>query len=231
MEYTVVIQRFNPETDTKPGHTEYRIEAEPHERVLDLLVRIQSEQDSTLGFRKSCAHGVCGSDAMVINGENRLACSTLVRNLKGNTISIAPLPGAPVLKDLIIDTDGFWEKYQAVMPYLINHDPIPDRERLQSPSEHHLIEESTKCILCGACTHSCPTTWANNDYLGPAALLKAYRFIFDSRDQATEERLETVARDNGIWRCYTAYNCVESCPKEIDITWHITKLKKKALHS
>jgi len=229
MEYSVVILRFIPEKNPLPFHEEFTVEAAPHERVLDVLLRIKAEQDSSLALRKSCGHGVCGSDAMLINGENRLACSTLVRDLKGRKIRIEPLPGARVERDLVIDTDVFWEKYQDVMPYLVNNDPPPDRERLQSPAEHEQIEESTRCILCGACTHACPTSWANPDYLGPAALLKAYRFIFDSRDHATAQRLERVNGDRGIWECYTAYNCVEACPKEIDITWHITRLKKAVL--
>jgi succinate dehydrogenase / fumarate reductase, iron-sulfur subunit len=228
MLYSVTILRYNPERQPQPSYVTYRVEAEPHERVLDILVKIQSVQDSTLSFRKSCGHGVCGSDAMMINGKNRLACSTLMRDIKGGKLTIEPLPGAPVLRDLIIDTEKFWSKYQHVMPWLVPEEPPPDKERLQSPEEHQQIEESTKCILCGACSHACPTSWANQDYLGPAALLKAYRFIFESRDTETEQRLERIAGDNGLWQCYTAYNCVEACPKDIDITWHISRLKKRA---
>ena len=229
MEYPVVILRFDPEKDAHPHYQEFIVDTAPHERVLDVLLKIKSEQDSTLGLRKSCGHGVCGSDAMLINGENRLACSTLVRDLKSNRIKVEPLPGASIVKDLIIDTDAFWTKYQEVMPYLVNDEAPPDRERLQRPEEHEMIEESTRCILCGACSHACPTSWANDSYLGPAALLKAYRFIFDSRDHADQERLRKVTSDHGIWKCYTAYNYVEACPKDIDITWHITRLKKASL--
>jgi succinate dehydrogenase / fumarate reductase iron-sulfur subunit len=228
-EYSVIILRYDPESSSPPAYQEFTVSAEPYERVLDIFLKIKSEQDSTLALRKSCGHGVCGSDAMLINGENRLACSTLVKDLKSRRITVEPLPGAVVEKDLIVNTDTFWKKYQAVMPYLVNDEPPPDRERLQSPKEHEIIEESTRCILCGACTQACPTSWANEDYLGPAALLKAYRFIFDSRDQAKQERLRKVASDHGIWQCYTVYNCVEACPKEIDITWHITRLKKASL--
>lgn len=226
MVYSVVILRFDPEKDASPYYKEFFTDAAPHERVLDVLLKIKAEQDSTIALRKSCGHGVCGSDAMLINGENKLACSTLVKDLKSNSIRVEPLPGAPVEKDLVINTDFFWKKYRDIMPYLVNHEPPPDRERLQSPAEHEIIEESTRCILCGACSYACPTSWANESYLGPAALLKAYRFIFDSRDQAQQERLEKVGSDRGIWKCYTAYNCVEACPKEIDITWHIARLKK-----
>ncbi|MEC9486585.1 MAG: succinate dehydrogenase iron-sulfur subunit [Prosthecochloris sp.] len=229
MEYTVRILRYHPELKPRPWHQTYRVEASGHERVLDVLLKIQSEQDPTLALRKSCGHGVCGSDAMMINGENRLACSTLMRDITGKNLTVEPLPGAMVQRDLIIDTDRFWSKYQAVMPWLQASEPAPDRERLQTPDEHEKIEESTKCIMCGACTHACPTSWANHDYLGPAALLKAYRFIFDSRDTATEERLQRIGSGNGLWQCYTVYNCVEACPKDIDITWHITQLKKAAL--
>ncbi len=227
--YTVVVFRYNPESHASPRYEEFVVEAEPHERVLDLLLKIKAEHDSTLVFRKSCAHGVCGSDAMVINGQNRLACSVLLRDLESSRIKIEPLPAAPVEKDLVINTDAFWQKYRSIDPCLVNHDPPPDRERLQRPAEHDIIEESTRCILCGACSQACPTSWANKSYLGPAALLKAYRFIFDSRDRARQDRLEKVASEHGIWQCYTVYNCFEACPKEIDITWHITRLKKAAL--
>lgn len=229
MEYSVEILRFDPEKDRSPYYQSFLVDAALNERVLDVLLKIRSEQDSTLALRKSCGHGVCGSDAMLINGENRLACATLLKDLQGKSIRIEPLPGAAIEKDLVINTDPFWEKNREVMPYLINPNPPPDRERLQSPAEHELIAESTRCILCGACTQACPTSWSNENYLGPAALLKAYRFIFDSRDHARQERLEKVASDRGIWKCYTIYNCVEACPKEIDITWHITRLKKAAL--
>ncbi len=229
MEYSVIILRFDPEKKRSSYYQEFRVEAAPHERVLDVLLKIKAEQDSTLALRKSCGHGICGSDAMLINGENRLACSTLVRDLHSRKIRIKPLPGIEVEKDLIVNMDSFWKKYQDIMPYLVNHQPPPDRERLQSPEEHEIIEEPTRCILCGACTQACPTAWANENYLGPAAILKAYRFIFDSRDQAGTERLRRVASDHGIWQCYTAYNCVEACPKDIDITWHITRLKKASI--
>ena len=223
----VTIRKFDPEKDKAPYFRTYSVEADPDERFLDVLNRIKWEQDGTLTYRKSCAHGVCGSCAMFINGENLLACTTLVKDLKTNRIKVEPLPGADIDKDLAINQDDFWEQYRKVKPYLINDDPPPARERLQSPEEFDRIEESTKCILCGACTYSCPSKWADPDYLGPAAMLKAYRFIFDSRDQAGEERLGILDSKKGIFKCYTIFNCVEACPKEINLTWHFSQIKKK----
>jgi len=229
MQLEVSIKRFNPEKDTAPHWETYKVEAEPMDRVLDVLNKIKWEQDGTLTYRKSCAHGVCGSDAMMINGENRLACVTLVRDLRTTKLRIEPLPGAPVIKDMVIDMTGFWRKYETVMPYLINDDPPPETERYMSSEDQERIEESTRCILCGACTYSCPSTWSDEEYLGPAALLKAYRFIFDSRDQATDARLKIVDNNKGLWKCYTIFNCVQACPKEIDITKHISALKRKVV--
>jgi succinate dehydrogenase / fumarate reductase iron-sulfur subunit len=232
MDLTVKIKRYNPETDAEPHWETYKLEADPMDSALSVLNHIKWNIDGTLTFRKSCAHGICGSDAMQINGENKLACSVLVQDLvgtKGGTISYAPMPAAPVIKDLVIDQENFFEKYRAVMPWLVNNTPPPERERLQSPEEHFIIEEATKCIMCGACTHSCPSTWAAPDYLGPAAMLKAYRYTFDSRDHGTEERLEVVDSKEGLWKCYTIFNCVQACPKGIDITRWLSALKRKSV--
>lgn len=227
MKLEVTIKKFDPEKDGAPYFKAYEIQADPEERILDVLNRIKGEQDGTLTYRKSCGHGVCGSCAMNINGENMLACMTLVKDIKGDKLKVEPLPGAPVDKDLALDQDNFWESYRKVKPYLINDDPPPPRERLQAPEAFALIEESTKCILCGACTFSCPSKWADPEYLGPAAMLKAYRFIFDSRDQHGEERLKILDNKKGIFKCYTIFNCVEACPKEINVTWHMSEIKKK----
>ena len=232
MNLTVKIQRYNPDTDDAPHWETYEVEADPMDRALDLLNHLKWHVDGSLTFRKSCAHGICGSDAMQINGENKLACSNLVQDLvgkDGGTITFAPLPAAPVIKDLAVDQSGFFEKYRAVMPWLVNHTPPPEKERRQSPEQHAVIEDATKCIMCGACTHSCPSTWAAPDYLGPAALLKAFRYTFDSRDQGTEDRLEIVDSKDGLWKCYTIFNCVEACPKGIDITRWLSALKRKAV--
>ncbi|MGC8938389.1 MAG: succinate dehydrogenase iron-sulfur subunit, partial [Thermodesulfovibrio sp.] len=206
----------------------FRIKLNSMERVLDGLIKIKETRDGTLTFRKSCAHGVCGSCAMKINGKNRLACQTLVKDLP-EVIEIEPLPSLPVIKDLVVDMTLFFEKNDKVLPYLINDEPAPERERIQSPEDQHKILESITCIMCGSCTTSCPVFWADKEYLGPSALLKAYRFIFDSRDRATEQRLEAITGEHGLWRCHSIFNCVEVCPKEIDITKHILKLKRQAV--
>ena len=228
------IKRYNPEKDSAPHWETYDVPVDPMDSALAVLLYIKWHLDGTLTFRKSCAHGICGSDAMQINGENKLACSVLVKDLaksEGATISYAPMPTGAVIKDLVIDQTGFWEKYRAVMPYLINDEPTPERERFQTPEDHELIEDATKCILCGACTHSCPSTWADPTYLGPAAMLKAYRYTFDSRDRGSDERLQIVDSREGLWKCYTIFNCVEACPKEIDITRWLSALKRKAVTS
>ncbi|MFN3595881.1 MAG: succinate dehydrogenase iron-sulfur subunit [Rubricoccaceae bacterium] len=231
MNVTVKIKRYDPERDAEPHWESYQVDADPMDRALDLLMHVKWFQDGTLTFRKSCAHGICGSDAMKINGENLLACSVLVQDItkEGGTVTFEPLPAAPVIKDLVIDQTGFFDKFRAVMPWLINDGPTPEKERLQSPEQHAIIEDATKCILCGACTHSCPSTWADPDYLGPAAMLKAFRYVFDSRDTEAEERLKIVDSKDGLWKCYTIFNCVQACPKGIDITRWLSALKRKAV--
>lgn len=226
--YTFKIKRFNPEEASFPGWQEFSLEMEPFERILDGLIRIKDNIDGGLTFRRSCGHGICGSCAMKINGKNGLVCQTLVKDMP-QTITLEPLPALPVIKDLAVDMDLFFEKNDMVMPFLINNEPPPERERLQSPEDQEKIVESITCIMCGSCTTSCPSFWADKQYLGPSALLKAYRFIFDSRDRAADERLEKVAQIHGLWRCHSIYNCVEACPKEIDIAGHILKLKRLAL--
>jgi succinate dehydrogenase / fumarate reductase iron-sulfur subunit len=225
MDVQLRILRFDPERDALPHWEKYAVPAEPSDRVLDLLHQVKWYQDGTLTFRRSCAHGVCGSDAMLINGRNRLACEYLVKDA-GREISVEPVPGSQVLKDLLIDLDGFWEKYRSVMPYLVNEDvPEDGRERRQSPAEREQFEDTSKCILCGACTTACPSFWANPDYVGPAAIVNAHRFIFDSRDHATEERLEIMADADGVWRCRTIFNCTEVCPRGIEVEHAIGEVK------
>ena len=232
MTVTVKVQRFNPEVDDKPRWESFQAPTVPMDRALDLLHYIKWHLDGSLAFRKSCAHGICGSDAMKIDGENKLACSILLHDLgtkDGGTVTFEPLPAAPVVKDLVIDQSKFFAKYRAIMPWLINSTPAPEKERFQSPAQHAIIEDATKCIMCGACTHSCPSTWADPDYLGPAAMLKAFRYVFDSRDTESEERLKVVDSKDGLWKCYTIFNCVQACPKEIDITRWLSALKRKSV--
>ena len=218
MDVTLRIRRFNPEADSAPHWESYKLTADPSDRVLDLLHQVKWYTDGTLTFRRSCAHGVCGSDAMLINGRNLLACATLVRDA-GSTITVEPIRGLPVVKDLLVDQEGFWEKYRGVMPFLVN-EAVPEDglERRQSPAERALYEDTSRCILCAACTTACPVFWTNPAYVGPAAIVNAHRFIFDSRDSAREERLELMADADGVWRCRTVFNCVEACPRGINIT-------------
>jgi succinate dehydrogenase / fumarate reductase iron-sulfur subunit len=204
------------------------VELEPFERLLDGLIRIKDHMDGSLTFRRSCAHGICGSCAMKINGKNRLACQTLAKAMP-ETIEFEPLPAFPVIKDLVVDMEPFFGMIDKVLPHLVNDEPPPKRERLQSPGDQHKILQAITCILCGCCTSSCPSYWADKKYLGPAAILKGARFILDTRDRAADERLALLAQTHGIWRCHSIYNCVEVCPKEIDVTGHISMMKRLAL--
>ncbi|GGN01541.1 succinate dehydrogenase iron-sulfur subunit [Thermus composti] len=204
----------------------YVLEASPRERVLDLLLQVKAEVDGSLAFRYSCGQGVCGSDALTINGRNRLACKTLVKDV-GPRIRVEPLKAFRPLKDLIVDMEPFFAAYRAVKPYLINPEPPPGRERLQSPEERARYEEATRCILCGACTSSCPVYWVNGRYIGPAAIVQAHRFLFDSRDLGAEERLAGwLGGRSGVWRCRNAHNCTEACPRGIDVNRLITEVKR-----
>ena len=222
------IRRFNPERDEQPWWGEYTIEAEPTDRLLDALNHVKWYLDGTLTYRRSCAHGVCGSDAMVVNGSNALACKVLLKNL-GESVTVEPLRGLPVIKDLLVDLDGFFEQYRRAKPYLITHSPTPQKERLQTPEDRERFDDSTKCILCAACTTSCPSFWANPDYIGPAAIVNAARFIFDNRDEGGEERLKVLNSIDGVWRCRTIFNCVEACPRGINVTRAIGEVKKALL--
>jgi succinate dehydrogenase / fumarate reductase iron-sulfur subunit len=228
MKVTLKIKRFNPEKDAAPYWGEYPVEAEPTDRLLDALNYVKWYIDGTLTYRRSCAHGVCGSDAMLINGANTLACKVLLQNL-GSKITVEPMRGFRVIKDLLVDMEAFFEKYRKAKPYLITHSPEPEKERLQSIQDREAFEDTTKCILCGACTTSCPSFWANEDYVGPATIVNAHRFIFDSRDEGREERLEILGAADGVWRCRTIFNCVEACPRDINITRAIGEVKKALL--
>lgn len=233
METTFRIRRFNPEVPgkNKPYWQEFVLkDVDPTDRVLELLHRIKWEQDGTLTLRRSCAHGVCGSDAMRINGQNKLACKVLLKDFGTGDhikVQVEPILGLPVLKDLLVDMEPFFAHYRQVMPYFINDSPVPanGRERLQSQEDREKFDDSTKCILCAACTTSCPSFWANGEYVGPAAIVQAHRFIFDSRDQAAQERLEVLSEEDGVWRCRTIYNCTEACPRGIQVTKAIGEVK------
>jgi succinate dehydrogenase / fumarate reductase iron-sulfur subunit len=225
MQVDLRILRFDPDRDPKPHWERYSVDADPMDRVLDLLHRIKYEQDGTLTFRRSCGHGICGSDAMLVNGRNRLACKIRVDQL-GRKISVAPLPGLPVVKDLVVDMEGFFDSYRSVMPFLVAEGPPPDRERRQSARERARFDDTTKCILCAACTSSCPSFWAKSSYVGPAAIVNAHRFVFDSRDDAREERLEILADKDGVWRCRTIFNCTDACPRGIQITQAILEVSE-----
>jgi succinate dehydrogenase / fumarate reductase iron-sulfur subunit len=229
MQINVRIKRYDPEVDPRPRWMEYKLEAAPTDRVLDVLNEIKWEQSGSLAYRRSCAHGICGSDAMKINGRNRLACKVLVKDL-GSQIEVEPLPGMPVLKDLIVDMEPFLDSYKAIIPYLVNDEPAPPRERLQSPEERARFDDTTKCILCAACTSSCPIFWTNGRYIGPAAIVNAHRFLFDSRDKGSQQRIDKLASMNGVWRCRTAYNCTEACPRDIPITQLIEEVKRAVMY-
>jgi succinate dehydrogenase / fumarate reductase iron-sulfur subunit len=231
MHITLRIRRYNPETDEKPHWAEYELEdVHRTDRVLDLLHQVKWYQDGTLSLRRSCAHGVCGSDAMRINGVNMLACKSLVKDLvKGERgrIQVEPILGMKVLKDLVVDMDPFFEHYRTVTPYFVNDEEPPERERLQDPADRAIYDEGTKCILCAACTSSCPSFWANETYVGPAAIVQAHRFIFDNRDKAGKERLAVLSEENGVWRCRTVFNCSSACPRDIPVTKLIAEVKKE----
>jgi succinate dehydrogenase / fumarate reductase iron-sulfur subunit len=230
MKINLKIKRFNPETDRKPHWETYPIEVEPTDQVLDALHRVKWYHDGTLTLRRSCAHGICGSDAVRINGRNALACKVLVRDVveEGGTLQVEPLLGLTIIKDLIVDMEPFFDHYRSVLPFLINEDPLPEdgRERLQSPEARERFDKGTWCILCAACTTSCPSYWANDNYVGPAAIVQAHRFIYDDRDQAAAERLEILNEQFGVWRCRTVFNCTEACPRDIPVTQLIGEVKK-----
>lgn len=220
------VYRYNPDADAKPYMQDYDIALQPTDvMLLDALVRLK-ETDDSLAFRRSCREGICGSDAMNVNGRNRLACITHISELK-EPIAIRPLPGQPVIRDLIVDMSQFFKQYHAVKPYVVNNDPEPERERLQSPEEREKLNGLYECILCACCSTQCPSFWWNPDkFLGPAALLQAYRFIADSRDQATGERLDDLEDPYKLYRCHTIMNCTEVCPKGLNPTKAIGHIRE-----
>jgi succinate dehydrogenase / fumarate reductase iron-sulfur subunit len=227
---TIKVKRFNPEIDEKPHWQAFTVDdVEGTDRVLDVLHRAKWYQDGTLTFRRSCAHGVCGSDAMVINGANGLACQVLIQDV-GTDITVEAIRGFPVIKDLVVDMEPFFAQYRSVLPYLIADDDPGYTERHQTAEERERFDDTTKCILCAACTTSCPIYWGNNTYVGPAAIVNAHRFIFDSRDQGAADRLDILNERSGVWRCRTAFSCTNACPRGIKVTEAIEEVKRAILY-
>ncbi|MGK5638253.1 succinate dehydrogenase iron-sulfur subunit [Streptomyces sp. URMC 126] len=224
---TFRVRRFNPEVSAEATWQDFEVEIDPKERVLDGLHKIKWDLDGSLTFRRSCAHGICGSDAMRINGRNRLACKTLIKDINPEKpITVEPIKGLTVLKDLVVDMEPFFQAYRDVMPFLITKGNEPTRERLQSAEDRERFDDTTKCILCAACTSSCPVFWNDGQYFGPAAIVNAHRFIFDSRDEAGEQRLEILNDKDGVWRCRTTFNCTDACPRGIEVTKAIQEVKR-----
>lgn len=223
---TFNIYRYNPDTDAKPYMQTLEVELDGSERMLlDALVKLK-EIDPTLSYRRSCREGICGSDAMNINGKNGLACLINLRTLP-DTITLKPLPGLPVIRDLIVDMTLFFQQYHSIKPYLINETRPPEKERLQSPEEREELNGLYECILCACCSTACPVFWWNPDkFVGPAGLLQAYRFIADSRDEGTSERLDNLEDPYRLFRCTSIMNCVDVCPKGLNPTAAIGKIKE-----
>lgn len=227
------IYRFDPEKDEAPRMQDYEFDLEKSGAVmvLDALKMIKAEQDETLSFRRSCGEGVCGSDGMNINGKNGLACITPIRSISTEKIVLKPFPGMPVIRDLIVDMTQFFNQYQKAKPYLINKQEPPAKERLQSPEERAKLDGLYECILCGCCSSACPSYWWNPDkFMGPAALLQATRFIVDSRDTQTRERLTELDDAYSVFRCRSIMNCVEVCPKGLNPTEAIAEIRTQMMN-
>jgi succinate dehydrogenase / fumarate reductase iron-sulfur subunit len=226
---TFKIKRFNPAVDDMAYWDEFDLECTDGTTVLIGIQEIIAKQDGSIAMRYNCRAGVCGSCAILVNKKYMLACETLVLQLNKKTIKIEPLPFLPVIKDLVVDMSQFYEKLLAIDPYLKrDHSKDPEKELLQSPEDFHIIEESTKCILCGSCHSSCVSVWTDKNYLGPGALLKAFRFANDTRDEDKRLRIKRVTAEDGVFRCHTAFNCVEACPKELNPTEAIQTLKRQS---
>ncbi|MBI5552721.1 MAG: succinate dehydrogenase iron-sulfur subunit [Desulfobacterales bacterium] len=229
MKIILKIQRYNPESDPAPYFQEYSVEANPNERLLDALMQVKRFQDGSLAFRKSCAHGVCGSDAMRINGKDGLACKTLVKDVvkqDGDTVTVEPLRYLPVQRDLIVDQKDFFEKYRAVQPFLINDEPVAEKERPQSQEERMAFDDATNCILCASCYSACPVMAENPAFIGPAAIAQAFRFLADTRDRGFESRLPVLDHPDGVWPCQNHFKCTQACPRSILVTKRINQTKK-----
>ncbi|MBF2734941.1 MAG: succinate dehydrogenase iron-sulfur subunit [Betaproteobacteria bacterium AqS2] len=224
------IYRYNPETQRSPQLQDFEIEPGPEAKfLLDALLQIKDEVDDSLTLRRSCREGVCGSDGMNINGRNGLACVTPLKGLK-EPVVVRPLPGLPVIRDLVVDMSQFFKQYRSVKPYLQSDEPVPLKERLQAPADRAELDGLYECILCACCSTSCPSFWWNPDkFVGPAGLLQAYRFIADTRDTRTNERLDDLNDPYRLFRCHTIMNCVDACPKHLNPTKAIVKIKETML--
>ena len=218
------VYRYNPDTDLRPRMQDYVVSTAQGMMLRDALLAIKA-QDESFSFRHSCGEGVCGSDAVNANGRNVLACITPISELRPPII-VRPLPGRPIVRDLVVDLTQFYEQYRAVKPYLIRHDPLPEQEIPQTPAERDQLDGLYECILCACCSTACPSFWWNPDkFHGPAALLQAWRFLADSRDQATEARLNALEGPYKLFRCHSIMNCVEVCPKDLNPTRAIGQIK------
>jgi succinate dehydrogenase / fumarate reductase iron-sulfur subunit len=222
---TFKIKRFNPVVDSKPYWDSFQLECHSGNTVLEAVQLIIAKLDGSIALRYNCRAGVCGSCALLVNNKYRNACETLVLELNTDIVKLEPLPFYPVIKDLVVDMEPFYEKLRAIDPFLIRHSETPETEVLQSPADFKRIDEAAKCILCGACNSACPMFWTDKNYLGPAALLKAHRFVADTRDEAKDDRIKTITSEDGVYRCHTAFGCVEACPKELNPTYAIQALK------
>lgn len=228
MRARIRIRRFDPDRPELPAWSEHEVDVKETDRLLDALHLIRDGQDGSLGFRRSCGMGICGSDAMLVNGRNRLACKVLFTEL-GPDVTVEPLKGYQPVKDLVVDMDPFFAQLRSIKPWLINDEPPPERERLQSPEQRERYDDTTKCILCAACTTSCPPFWHDPTFVGPAAIVNAHRFIYDSRDEGETERLERLSGEEGVFRCRTAFNCTQACPRGIRVTDAIQQIKRLIL--
>lgn len=224
---TFEIFRYDPEKDKEPYFKSYKVELrKPGMLILEGLNQVKWEQDTTVTYRRSCREGVCGSDGLNINGANMLSCVVKIEDLNSDHLTIQPLPGLPVMRDLVVDIDDFFEKFITVKPYLIRRSPTPDKEFYQSPEDRKKLDGLYECIMCACCSSACPSYWADKDYLGPNAFLRAYRYLVDSRDEGSAERLPILNDKHGVWRCHTIYNCVEACPKELNPTKAIVGIRR-----
>ncbi|PLX66816.1 MAG: succinate dehydrogenase iron-sulfur subunit [Denitrovibrio sp.] len=227
---TFEVFRYDPDKDKEAYYDTFQVELRrPGYLLLDALNQIKWELDPTFTYRRSCREGVCGSDGINVNGVNMLSCMTKVEDLGSDHLIIQPLPGMNVMRDLVTDVDDFFNKFITVKPYLIRTSPNPDKEIYQSPEDRKKLDGLYECILCGCCSSSCPSYWADKKYLGPNAFLRAWRYIVDSRDEGADQRLPMLNDKHGVWRCHTIYNCVEACPKELNPTEAIVNIRKLLL--